>query len=190
MPAPYGIALDVDGGKMYWTDGVMDKIFRANLDGSNVEDLVNTREIVNPPLEPGATAPASIALDVDGGKMYWTDWHTNKIQRADLNGSNAEDIITSGVNFSRGIALDLINRKIYYTDTSSDKIRRANMDGTQTEDTRQYQDPRRHHATGHRSGREPGIRCTGQTIKQIKSGVPTSTVRRSKSSPSPDWKIR
>ena len=132
--SPYSIALDVDGGKMYWTDEAMDKIFRANLDGSNVEDLVNTREIVNPPLEPGATAPASIALDVDGGKMYWTDWHTNKIQRADLNGSNVEDIITSGVSFSRGIALDLVNRKIYYTDTSSDKIRRANLDGTEKEE--------------------------------------------------------
>lgn len=131
---PYGIAIDVDGGKMYWTDGVMDKIFRANLDGTQVEELVNTRELVNPPLDPGKTAPASIAIDATGGKVYWTDWHTNKIQRANLDGSNAEDIITSGVNFSRGIALDPENRKIYYTDTSSDKIRRANLDGTKKED--------------------------------------------------------
>ncbi len=128
--SPYGIALDVDGGKMYWTDGVMDKIFRANLDGSNVEDLVNTREFVTP-LDLGATVPASIALDVTGGKMYWTDWHTNKILRANLDGSNVEDILTSGVSFSCGIALDPINRKIYYTDTTTHKIRRANLDGTQ-----------------------------------------------------------
>ena len=131
---PYGIAIDVDGGKMYWTDGVMDKIFRADLDGSNIEDIVNTRELVDPPLDPGATTPASIAIDATGGKVYWTDWERNKIHRANFDGSNAEDIITSGVNFSRGIALDLVNRKIYYTDTSSDKIRRANLDGTEKED--------------------------------------------------------
>ncbi|MCY3681556.1 MAG: DUF4955 domain-containing protein [Gemmatimonadetes bacterium] len=132
--SPYGIALNVDRGKMYWTDGVMDKIFRANLDGSNIEDIVNTRELVDPPLDPGATTPASIAIDATGGKVYWTDWERNKIFRANFDGSNAEDIITSGVNFSRGIALDLVNRKIYYTDTSSDKIRRANLDGTKKED--------------------------------------------------------
>ena len=131
---PYGIAIDVDRGKMYWTDEVMDKIFCANLDGTDIEELVNTRELVNPPLDPEDTAPASIAIDATEGKMYWTDWHTNKIQRANLDGSNAEDIITSGVSFSRGIALDPENRKIYYTDGPSDKIRRANLDGTQKED--------------------------------------------------------
>ena len=45
-----GIALDVGRGKMYWTnaalaldgDGRTSKIQRANLDGSNVEDLITT----------------------------------------------------------------------------------------------------------------------------------------------------
>ena len=39
---PWGIALDVAGGKMYWTDAGSDKIQRANLDGSGVEDLIIT----------------------------------------------------------------------------------------------------------------------------------------------------
>ena len=39
---PRGIALDVSGGKMYWTDGITEKIQRSNLDGSGVEDLVTT----------------------------------------------------------------------------------------------------------------------------------------------------
>ena len=137
--APYGIALDVAGSKMYWTDQVQEKIWRANLDGSNVEALVNTTDLAS-----DGTNPSSIALDVAGGKMYWTDWDTNKIHRADLNGSNVEEVITSGVTFSRGITLDLINRKIYYTDTSTDKIRRANLDGTNVEelvDTRRIVDP-------------------------------------------------
>ena len=74
LGVPYGIALDVVGGKMYWTDIGTDKIQRANLDGSNIEDLVTQ----------GLRAPSYLALDVAGGKMYWTDWGTDKIQRANL----------------------------------------------------------------------------------------------------------
>ena len=43
---------------IYWTDD--DKIQRANLDGSNVENLVTQ----------GLVDPEGIALDVAGGKMY------------------------------------------------------------------------------------------------------------------------
>jgi len=65
-------------GKMYWTDTGTDKIQRANLDGSGVEDLVTS----------GLSAPYGIALDAAGGKMYWTDGATNKIQRANLEGKS------------------------------------------------------------------------------------------------------
>jgi len=61
-------------------------IRRANLDGSGVEDLVTT----------GLFEPNRIALDVAGGKMYWTDNGTDKIQRANLDGSEVEDLVTTG----------------------------------------------------------------------------------------------
>ena len=38
--------------------------------------------------------------------MYWTDLDTDKIQRANLDGSGAEDLITTGP-FPQGIALDV-----------------------------------------------------------------------------------
>ncbi len=69
---------------MYWTDRRTDKIQRANLDGSHVEDLVTG----------GLDKPNGLALDVSGGKMYWTDAGANKIQRANLDGSNVEDLLT------------------------------------------------------------------------------------------------
>ena len=59
---PWGIALDVAAGKMYWTDYYAGKIQRADLDGNNVEDLVSG--------QPWKTF--GIALDVGAGKMYWT----------------------------------------------------------------------------------------------------------------------
>ena len=107
LHSPWGIALDVLGGKMYWTDYNANKIQRANLDGSSVEDLVTRTQ--------GLNTPGDIALDVVGGKMYWThrDWnptareHTNgKIQRANLDGSNVEDIVT-GLGWPRGIGLSI-----------------------------------------------------------------------------------
>lgn len=49
-----------------------------------------------------------------GGKMYWTDAGTDKIQRANLDGSAVEDLImiyssgpAAGGGKRRGLALDL-----------------------------------------------------------------------------------
>ena len=109
---------------MYWTDSGTDKIQRANLDGSNVEDLVTQ----------GLDIPGSIALDVSGGKMYWTDEGTDKIQRANLDGSNVQDLVTQGLDYPWGIALDVSGGKMYWTDWGTDKIQRANLDGSNIED--------------------------------------------------------
>ena len=89
---------------MYWTDGGTDKIQRANLNGSNIENLIATGLTSSP------TGPEGIALDVAGGKIYWTDFSTGKIQRANLDGSNIEDLIT-GLRYPQSIALDLVQRQ-------------------------------------------------------------------------------
>lgn len=120
--SPIGIALDISGGQMYWTSGC--KIQRANLDGSNVEELVPSSKGMK----------EGIALDIDGNKMYWTIWGTvNKIQCANLDGSDVEDIVT-GLKSPRGIALDLPNGKMYWADLGASKIQRANLDGSEVED--------------------------------------------------------
>ena len=110
--------------KMYWADGGLDRIQRADLDGGNVEDLVTT----------GLTTPRGIALDVAGGRMYWADYGTDKIQRADLNGNNVEDLVTTGLIDPSGIALDVSGGKMYWTDGGTDKIQRADLDGSNVED--------------------------------------------------------
>ena len=119
---PWGIALDVGRGKMYWTDVGTDKIQRANLDGSQVEYLVTTEE------------SSGIALDVGRGKMYWTEVVPGKIRRANLDGSNVENLITTGVSTPLGIALDVGRGKMYWTEGFTSKIRRANLNGSNVED--------------------------------------------------------
>ena len=135
--APIGIALDVAGGRIYWTDwgtgwGVVDgtfwgtcKIQGANLDGSNVQNLVT-----------GLIAPIGIALDVAGGKIYWTDLDTRgtaRIQSASLDGSGILVLVT-GLAAPNDIALDVGGGKIYWTDRRTGKIQRANLDGSSIQD--------------------------------------------------------
>ena len=114
---------------MYWTDVQTFKIQRANLDGTNVQDLVATSLI----------RPDGIALDIAGGKMYWTatawapDPPLNKIQRANLDGTDVEDLLVN-VGAGEGIAVDSVGRKMYWVNGSDDKIQRANLDGTNIED--------------------------------------------------------
>ena len=112
-------------GKMYWTDYSTNKIQRANLYGSNVEDLVTT----------GLSDPHYIALDIFNGKMYWTDpgYGAKKIQRANVDGSNVEDIVT-GLSKPYGITVDSLRGKVYWTDYNANSIQRANLDGTNVED--------------------------------------------------------
>ncbi len=158
---PRGIAVDVDGGKMYWSDRSSIRIQRANIDGTAVESLVT-----------GLTDPRGPALDLTGGKMYWGgDGAPHQIRRANLDGSvvegvvvgswlpravaldpagkiywgnkdatirranldgTAEELLLSGVSFSFGIALDPAAGKMYWTEAT--RIQRANLDGTAVEE--------------------------------------------------------
>ena len=130
LKEPEDIDLDLSGGKIYWTDTATNKIQRANLDGSNIEDLVTV----------GLSHPLGLTLDVAGGKIYWTNtsfwpWGgpgVDKISRANLDGTNLEDLVTTGFSIAHGIALDVSAGKMYWADGG--KISRANLDGSNVED--------------------------------------------------------
>ena len=112
--------------KLYWSDWGTDKIQRADLDGSNVEDLISGA---------GLDRPYGLSLDSAGGKIYWADSGTRKIQRANLDGSGIEDLLTpTDQNIPSGLALDVSGGKIYWVDSGTKKIQRANLDGSGIED--------------------------------------------------------
>ena len=128
--SPYGIALDVAGGKMYWTgwNGQSETIQRANLDGSQRETLISS----------GDELYGGIALDVAGGKMYWRNYVFSReggdprvtIERANLDGSQRE-LVQGGWPYD--IALDVAGGKMYWTNLWLGTIQRANLDGSQRE---------------------------------------------------------
>ena len=119
--APTSAEPDTALSHMYWADANPDKIQRANLDGSNIKDLL-----------PGLESPVGIALDVTGGKMYWTDRDAGVVQRTNLDGSTTETLIT-GLETPIGIALDMDGGKIYWTDRGAGVVQRANLDGSNVE---------------------------------------------------------
>lgn len=113
--------------QIYWTIAASgaSRIQRANLDGSQVADLVTT----------GLSLPGGIALDMAGGKMYWTDWGSDAIYRANLDGSNVEPLVTGLDTNPWGITVDGAGGKMYWTmgpigGDREDEIRRANLDGS------------------------------------------------------------
>ncbi len=124
---PNKIALDIAGGKMYWTEGAVADIHRSDLDGSNTETLI---EGYGPP---GRNWITDIALDVAGGKMYWTegishgDYIEGNVARANLDGSNIEVLLWAWTGQDLGdIALDLVRNKVYWTDAG--RIQRVDLE--------------------------------------------------------------
>lgn len=120
------IDLDVGAGKMYICDHGDHLVQRANLDGSGVETLVS-----------GLFA-LELALDLPAGKMYFLvnpegNPGVKGIYRAGLDGSNVE-VVIGGMDYPVGLALDLQQGKMYWSEGMLGKIRRANLDGTALED--------------------------------------------------------
>ena len=54
------------------------------------------------------SSPEGIAVDGVGGKIYWTDFNAGKIQRANLDGTGVEDLVTA-IPHPRFIDLNLTN---------------------------------------------------------------------------------
>ncbi|HVW10682.1 MAG TPA: hypothetical protein VHC90_18970 [Bryobacteraceae bacterium] len=121
-----GMALDVDGGKMYWSQkgsGGNGRIFRANLDGSQIETLFDH-----------LPEPIDIDLDIAHRTMYWTDRGDppdgNSVSRAPMDpGKGKQEILVRGLKEGIGIALDLKDGRMFYTDLSGN-VYSARLDGS------------------------------------------------------------
>jgi DNA-binding beta-propeller fold protein YncE len=97
--SPYGLALNVRDGKIYYNDKSLDtgkrRIMRADLDGSNIEPLITD----------GLNLVRGMALDLPNNKMYWGDFGDDKLSCANLDGSQIEELVTSGLQTPTRIAL-------------------------------------------------------------------------------------
>ena len=69
---PKQLQLEKKSGKLYWCDREGMRVMRANLDGSNIETLVDTSEGDPRPGPDARKWCVGIAVDIAGGKFYWT----------------------------------------------------------------------------------------------------------------------
>jgi 3-hydroxyacyl-CoA dehydrogenase len=142
---PKQLQLDKKGGKIYWSDREGMRVMRSNLDGSKVETLIDTSS-GDPRPGPDATKwCVGIAVDTDGGKLYWTqkggdNAGEGRIYRANIEiprgqtAANRQDIelLFDALPEPIDLDLDVPNRKLYWTDRGNpprgNTVNRASMD--------------------------------------------------------------
>jgi DNA-binding beta-propeller fold protein YncE len=141
---PKQLKLDALHRKLYWSDREGMRVMRADLDGSHIETLVETARG-----EAARTDPRNwcvgIALDVAGGKVYWTqkggdNAGAGSIRRAGLEIPKGEEaahrsdveVLFDGLPEPIDLDLDLTQRMIYWTDRGEgprgNAVSRATMD--------------------------------------------------------------
>ena len=130
---PDKIALDIAGGKMYWTEREWASLHRSDLDGSNTETLREGDGYL------GWSGVLDLALDIEADKIYWTEWYSHgdyissAYFRANLDGSDIEqfdDIVIYRM------ALDVVEKKMYWAGEAG--IYRTDLDGSNVENVYQY----------------------------------------------------
>ena len=141
---PKQLQLDKQNGKLYWSDREGMRVMRANLDGSNFETLIETGHGESDRRD-ARNWCVGIALDMEAGKLYWTqkgpdNAGVGRIFRSNVevprgqNPANRTDIELLFDNLPEPIDLDLDldHRMLYWTDRGDpprgNTVNRAPMD--------------------------------------------------------------
>ncbi|NMM48932.1 PKD domain-containing protein [Marinigracilibium pacificum] len=122
-----GVSFNPTDGMVYITDAdntseSVNKIWRLNPDGSGLEELVG-----------GLTEPWLIDVDGTAGYMFWTDFSSGDVMRANLDGSDAQTIATylDGFEYPEGIAA--FDGSVYLNDPTLNGILKVSYDGSTVE---------------------------------------------------------
>jgi hypothetical protein len=131
---PKQLHLEKGSGKLYWSDREGMRVMRANLDGSQVETLIQTGEGEGDRNDPSNWC-VGITVDPLRGQMYWTqkgadDSGHGRIFRASIEmprgrtATNRPDVevLFEGLPEPIDLELDLEHRVLYWTDRG-DRLR-------------------------------------------------------------------
>ena len=120
LDAPAHLTVDVDGGKLYWVEGF--RVWRSDLNGKNIKRVItaasDTGEVIR-----------VLSIAVANGKIYWIQWEADAVKypnspapnklggrllRANLNGSNVEELIVPESLIAFDLAVDPAGESLYY----------------------------------------------------------------------------
>jgi DNA-binding beta-propeller fold protein YncE len=126
---PKQLQIEKTAGKQYWCDREGMRVMRCNLDGSEVETLVDASQGDPRPGSDATKHCVGIAVDVEGGKLYWTQKGETKAGRGRLfradtdippgqTASTRKDIELVYDALPEPIDLDIdpVTRTLYWTD--------------------------------------------------------------------------
>jgi hypothetical protein len=142
---PKQLHLEKKSGKLYWCDREGMRVMRSNLDGSNIETLVDSSKGAARPGTDETKVCVGITVDPDRGQIYWTqkgpaNAGNGRIFRAKIDvpkgatAANRTDIETlfDGLPEPIDLELDLKNRLLYWTDRGDaprgNTVNRASLD--------------------------------------------------------------
>ena len=88
-------------GFVFWTDVSLEKIKRISVCTGKIEDVISV----------GLKKTEGLAVDWVARKLYWTDcrdseWEANRIEVANLDGSNRKVLFWKNLGLPRAIAVD------------------------------------------------------------------------------------
>jgi hypothetical protein len=106
-PFHRGLAIDPTHHKMYWTTSITStagNIMISDLDGSNSQAIVTN-----------VGKPASLGLDLQRGRLYWSDYVFGVVRYCDLSGGNRQLLYSDPFGFpTRGLAVDAATGDVYF----------------------------------------------------------------------------
>lgn len=130
------VNLDAAPGQVYWVRSNISSdlavVERSSLAGDGFQTALNIKDALGA-APAGYHSPNRLTIDAVAGKMYWSDSSNKTINRAKLDGSGAQIVMTLA-NAPSDVAIDPFGGKIYWTDAVLDKIQRANLDGSGVQD--------------------------------------------------------
>lgn len=150
---PKQLHLDKANGKLYWSDREGMRVMRANLDGSQIEALVQTGESEDDRHDQSRWC-VGIAIDHKRKQIYWTqkgadNAEVGRILRAGIDipkGETAADrsdieVFFNGLPEPIDLELDLEHRVLYWTDRGNpprgNTVNRAAIDAKPAQDVPQ-----------------------------------------------------
>ena len=125
---PKQLHLEKKSGKLYWSDREGMRVMRANLDGSQVETLVQTGEGEDDRHDPSNWC-VGISVDPIRGQIYWTQKGTDDAERGRIFRASIDiprgqtprsrldvEVLFEGLPEPIDLELDLEHRILYWTD--------------------------------------------------------------------------
>lgn len=105
--------LESGAGALYWPDQQLGAVYRAEFGGGSAA-VPNTSDNV-------------YDVSISGGRVFWVNGSGGQLKSANLDGSDAQVVMT-GLNFP--VAVQATDSFLYWTEYFTGQLRRANLDGS------------------------------------------------------------